>query len=291
MLAGFAYLWWGFFPLYWHFLHGVSSLTILAHRIVWSLALVIAWLIYRQELGAVIARMKSLRTVALCLTTGLLLMINWNVYVWGIAEHRVLETSLGYFINPLVNVFLGTVLLKEKLRRMQWLSVAIAFAGVCYASVLYGVLPWVAMVLALSFGSYGLIRKMNVGLGPMEGLGLELLICLPIAFVLFGISQDPGRALPGFDSSKHVLLLLGAGFITLLPLVAFAVALKHMNYSTMGLIQYVAPSCQFLLAIFFFHESVSIHRWVSFTLIWLALAVLTVDLLHQRRLSLRPSAA
>lgn len=259
----------------------------MGHRILWSAGMLGAWLAYSHR-GLLIETLRQRRAWGIAAVSGLCLAINWWVYIWGIAQHRVFEASLGYFIVPLVNVFFGTVFLKEKLNRIQWTAVGLAALAVAYAVFSFGNLPWVAIALALSFGFYGLVRKVGK-LPSAVGLLLELVIITPLALALITWGRVDEPIL--WNINRTTLLLLGAGPVTVIPLITFANAVKVLPYSTMGLFQYLAPTGKFFLAIFFFHEPITFGRWMTFSMVWVSLAIFTYDLLQRRparEKSLRP---
>ena len=271
-----AFVIWGLLPLYLKFLQSVSPLQITAHRLVWGCLFAFAWLALRHELAqAKIALAQPGTRWRLCLSAALI-SANWITYVWGVANERVVETSLGYFVNPLVNVVLGVVVLSERLNRIQWTAVAFAAAGVSYLTWSAGHPPWIALVLALSFGLYGLVRKV-VRVDALAGLASETLLLLPI-----GIGYLIWCEIAGIGAFAHqslgidALLLLG-GPLTAIPLVLFAFAARRLPYSTIGLLQYLGPTLQLLLGVFVFHEPFTRDRAIGFALIWTALAIYAGD--------------
>jgi chloramphenicol-sensitive protein RarD len=276
-----AYLMWGFFPLYFKLLQDVPATEILGNRIVWSfiflagiITLTKGWGIMRRT--AIKPRMLLIYTVSACL-----LAVNWLIYVWGVNAGFVVETSLGYFINPLLNVVLGVVFLHERLRPMQWLPVGIATLGVAYLTVNLGQLPWIALALAFSFGLYGLVKK-TAPLGSLHGLTLETgILFLPAMLYLFLVANSGA-------SSDHTpltqLLLVGIGVVTAVPLLMFGVAARSIELSLLGILQYIAPTCQFLLGVLVFNEPFTKVRLVGFSFIWAALIIFWVEgVLHQRK--------
>jgi chloramphenicol-sensitive protein RarD len=274
--AATAFFIWGLLPLYLKLLQTVPVLQVTAHRLVWGCVFAVAWLAIRRELAHVWTALSEPRTRwRLCLSA-LLISINWITYVWGIANERVVETSLGYFINPLVNVLLGVVVLSERLNRTQWTAVAIAAAGVSYLTWSAGHPPWIALTLAFSFGLYGLVRKV-VKVEALAGFASETLVLLPV-----GVGYLVWCQLAGTGSFAHqgigmdLLLMLG-GPLTAIPLVLFAVGARRIPYSTVGLMQYIGPTIQLMLAIFVFHEPFTQERAIGFSLIWTALAIYAAD--------------
>jgi chloramphenicol-sensitive protein RarD len=278
-----AYIIWGLLPLYWKALDDVPAGQILAHRIVWSLAFVGLALTLRRNwswLRGAVRRPRVLLTFAL---SGTLLAVNWFTYIWGVNAGFIVETSLGYFINPLVNVLLGYLVLKERLRPAQWLALAIALAGVLYLTFSYGAFPWIALTLAFSFGVYGLIRK-TAALNSAEGLFLETAVLFLPAFGFLVLQELQGVGALGHTNAATNLLLIGAGVVTSVPLILFAAGARRITLTTLGLLQYIAPTLQFLIGVLIFNEEFGADRVVGFGLIWLALIFYTAEsLIHRRR--------
>lgn len=277
-----AYFLWGLLPIYWKLLDEVPAAQILAHRIVWSLVFVGLVLMVRRNwrwLGKALRRPCVLLTFTL---SGLLLGINWFVYIWGVNAGFIVETSLGYFINPLVNVLLGFLILKEKLRGAQWLALSVALAGVLYLTFSYGAFPWIALTLAFSFGFYGLIRKTAV-LNSAEGLFLETAVLFLPALGFLLLQEMRGVGALAHSSISTNLLLAGAGVVTSVPLLLFAAGARRITLTSLGLLQYIAPTLQFLIGVLIYNEEFGLSRLIGFGLIWLALVLYTVEsLLHRR---------
>jgi chloramphenicol-sensitive protein RarD len=274
-----AYLIWGLFPLFWPLLEPAGALEILAHRVVWSLVLVAAILLVS---GGVRRRLpRTRRQLSLLAAAAVLIAVNWGLYIWGVNHHHVIETSLGYFVNPLVTVALSVVVLGERLRRRQWVAVAIATAGVVVLTVQAGRPPWIALALALSFGTYGLIKKV-IGVEPAAGLAVETALLVPVALAYLIVIQANGTG--GFSShgGGHAVLLAAAGPVTAVPLLLFAAASSRVALSRMGLMQYLTPSIQFGIGVFVRHESLPAWRLAGFLLVWAALAVFTADSMSAR---------
>jgi chloramphenicol-sensitive protein RarD len=271
-----AYIVWGLLPLYWKALHDVPALEILAHRMVWCLGVVFLLLAYQRHWSWLPGLLRNPRTVAIFVLSALLLTLNWFVYIWAVNQGRVVESSLGYFINPLVNVLLGVLFLRERLRMWQGVAIALALCGVLYLTVNYGSLPWIALTLAGSFGLYGLLRK-TAPLNSLEGLTLEtLLLFLPaLAYLLF--QETNGVSAFGHAGLLTTLLLAFSGAATALPLLLFAAGARSITMTTLGILQYIAPTLQFLLGVLVYHEPLTLARLAGYCLIWLALAVYTAD--------------
>ena len=271
-----AYVAWGFLPIYWKALHSLPALEILAHRVAWGALVAIVLVTYRLRwdwLGAVLGNRRTLLTFV---ASALLLSFNWFVYIWAVNAGYVIETSLGYFINPLINVLLGVLFLRERLRGGQALAIAIAAGGVLYLTFQYGALPWSALALASSFGLYGLLRK-TASIGSLEGFTLEtLLLFVPaVGYLIFREAQ--GGAAFGHAGAGIELLLVGAGVMTAIPLLLFGAGARRLTLTSLGILQYIAPTLQFLLGVLVYGESLTPQRLIGFVLIWLALAVYTAE--------------
>ncbi len=273
-----AYVAWGLMPLYWHLLKVVPSLQIIAHRVVWSALFVCGWLgikYGRSWLRDTLARPHAAPMLAL---SGALIAFNWGLYIWAVNAGHVVESALGYFINPLLNVVLGVLVLHERLNRVQWAAVAIAALGVLWLTRNYGSFPWIALALAISFGSYGLVRKL-LGAPPVRGLGVEsLFLLLPaLAFLLWAESSGQGHLLahgqtPAWGAGVIGLLVFG-GVLTALPLIGFAAAVQRIPYSLVGLLQYISPTLQLLMGVLVLGEPFGRERAIGFGFIWIALAL------------------
>ncbi|MBA3533292.1 MAG: EamA family transporter RarD [Ardenticatenales bacterium] len=278
-----AYVLWGLLPLFWKALKEVPALEILAHRMVWSLGVVLLLLALRGRWRWLASVVRDRRILLTFTTTALLLSLNWYIYIWAVNAGYIVETSLGYFINPLVNVLLGVLFLKERLRLWQGVAIALAFVGVLYLTVQYGALPWIALTLAISFGFYGLLRK-TASLDSLEGLTLEtLLLFLPaLSYLLY--LEGQGSAAFGHSSVSTTALLALAGIATATPLLLFASGARRITLTLLGLLQYIAPTLQFLIGVFVYGEELSPARLMGFAIIWAALLLYTGEsLLHHRR--------
>jgi chloramphenicol-sensitive protein RarD len=287
--AALSYVLWGLFPLYFHALLGMDAFEIILHRSLWSFVFV--WLLLLA-----MRRWQWLPRIAAdpgawgrFLASALFLSTNWLLYVWAVNHGHVIEASLGYFINPLVNVLLGTAVLGERPRRGQWIAIAVAAAGVLWLTVTVGRPPWIALGLACSFGLYGLLRK-TAPLGALEGLAMETLVILPVAVAaLAWLTLPRGGPFGGMDTSR-IALLLAAGPITAIPLLLFAYGARRISLGTLGVMQYIAPSIQFALGRWWFGEPLQASRLAGFALIWIALALYSVEgLVSYRRSRLAPT--
>ncbi len=281
LAAALAYVLWGIFPLYIKQIASVPALEIVAHRSFGSLIFVGLLLLVMRRLGVLRAALTNPRTLAVFGASALLLSTNWLVYVWAVSHDRILDASLGYFINPLFNVLLGFVFLRERLRPVQWFAVALAAAGVLWLVAGAGEWPWVALVLASTFGLYGLLRK-TAPLGALEGLGLETLLQAPVALVLLAWWTWQGQGVLVDGETGTLAWLLLAGPFTAIPLLLFAIGARRLTLATLGLLQYLGPTLQFLIGVWWYGEPFSADRAVGFVLIWSALAVYSLDSLRKR---------
>lgn len=284
-----AYVMWGAFPLYWPLLEPAGAFEILAHRIVWSLVtmgVLLVALSRTASLRRVVSdgRVTRLLAVAACVIT-----VNWATYIWGVNNGHVVETSLGYFINPLVTVLMGVFILGERLRPWQWVAMAVAGSAVVVLTVDYGRLPWVALVLAFSFGSYGLCKK-QAGAPAIESLTFETMVIGPVALAYVVWLGATGHSHFTGHGSGHALLFATTGIVTAVPLICFGGAAIRVSMVTLGLLQYLAPILQFALGVLYFHEDMPAGRWAGFLLVWVALAIFTVESLRHRRRTLRLTA-
>ena len=277
-----AYGIWGFVPLFFKLIASVPPVEVLAQRIIWSLPLCFLIMLFRRQIGEYLAALKDWRTLRLLLASSLLIAVNWLVYIYSIFTDHVLAASLGYYLNPLVNVMLGMIFLGERLSRLQ--LVAVAIAGVGVAILLAGALDtlWISLTLAFSFGTYGLIRKV-VPVGSLPGLSVETTVLLlpSLGVAAWYLWAGDGRGF-GSDSSISLLLMAG-GVITAVPLLLFATAARRMSYAALGFVQFLAPTLQFLLSLFVFHEPLKPAQLACFVLIWISIAVFSFDMLRKMR--------
>lgn len=269
------------FPLYWPLLEPANPLEIVSHRAVWTLVFCVIVLAITHALKSTLATFRRSKVAIKLFLASVLISTNWLIYIWATNNGHVVEASLGYYINPLIIIAFGVILLKEKMRRLQWVAVAIATVGVIILTVDYGRLPWVALGLALSWGTYGLVKK-QLGLGALEGLAIETMIAfIPYCgYLIFIGSKGEGQF---GNSSGLTILLISAGAVTAIPLLLFNGSTTRLPYSTIGLLQYITPTIQFSIGVWVNHEAMPTARWVGFIFIWLALMTLATDLLKSGR--------
>ncbi len=277
-----AFAIWGLFPVYLHPLHEVSAVQVVAHRVTWSCVFILAWLLMRGELARLTGTLGKPQLVARLTLTALLISCNWLVYVWSVTHEHIVDTSLGYYINPLMNVVLGVFVLKERLNRAQWVAVALAAAAVLYLAVLAGRPPWIALTLAVSFSLYGLLRKV-ISVDALPGLATETLLLLPLALAYLAWCQATGSGALTNSGPAIAALLIGSGLVTAIPLFLFAYGARALPYSTLGVLQYIAPSLQLACGVYLFHESFGTKRGAGFAVIWLALLIYAADGLWRSR--------
>lgn len=267
---------WGVLPVYFHVLSYVPPLELLSHRIVWSVVLLAGLVTALKRWPAIRAAISDRRTLLMLVGSTTFICINWLTFIWAVSAERVMEISLGYYINPLVNVVLGVLVLRERLNAAQGVAVALAAIGVANLALQTTGLPWPSLVVALSFGFYGLIRK-TTKLESIEGLFLETSLVGPLAFGFLIVLGIQGQGLFTLDAPTRMLLLMAAGVITSLPLIWFACGARRLSYIAVGFFQYLAPTGHFLLAVFAFGEPFTVHHAVTFACIWTALAIFSVD--------------
>jgi len=281
--AGAAFLIWGLAAVYWKELRSVPPLEIIAHRVAWSFFFLLLLIVWQRQWAEFVAILRNRQMLFILLSSAILVAANWLLYVWAVNNNHLLQASLGYYINPLVNVVLGMVFLRERLRPPQIMAVMLATSGVIYLTIQYGVFPWIAICLAMSFGLYGLIRKV-APVSPLVGLAVEtLLISLPaIGYLLYLDFQGTGSIFR--VSLKLDLLLIGCAPLTAIPLLFFNAGAKRLYLSTLGLMQYIGPSGMFLLAVCYYHEPFSTAQVWTFVMIWAALAIYSTDsVIYYRR--------
>ena len=290
-----AYVAWGLMPLYWHLLKVVPAMQIMAHRVVWSALLVCGWLGFKYGRGWLRETLSRPHATWMLALSGALIAINWGLYIWAVNAGHVVESALGYFINPLLSVMLGVLVLHERLNRVQWASVAIAAVGVLWLTLSYGRFPWIALALAASFGIYGLVRKL-LGVPPVRGLGVESLYLLvpALAFLAWSEANGSGHLSAHADAAGWgagvIGLLVFGGVLTSLPLIGFAAAVQRIPYSLVGLLQYISPTLQLLVGVLVMHEAFDRDRAIGFGFIWIALALYAGEGLLRARRSRRALA-
>jgi chloramphenicol-sensitive protein RarD len=285
-----AFVIWGTLPAYLKPLHDLDSLQIISHRIAWACVLVLVWLGVRGELGDLRKIVTNRAVMGRLTLTAVLITANWLGYVWGVGHGRVVETSLGYFMNPLANVLLGVIVLRERLNAAQWTAVGIAAFAVIYIALATGATPWIALTLATSFSLYGLIRKV-VHVEALQGLAVETLVLAPLAVGYLIWCEMTGIGAFGHSGAVMNALLVGCGPMTAVPLFLFAFGARLIPYSTIGLLMYIAPSLQLLCGIYLYHEPFAGARAFGFVLIWLALVIYAVDGLWRARRAAISTAA
>lgn len=281
-----AYTLWGAFPLYWPLLEPAGAIEILAHRIVWSALTMAVLVVALRRTAQVRAAVADRRSLLLLTGAAAVISVNWATYIWGVNNGRVVEASLGYFINPLVTVLMGVLVLRERLRRLQWWAMGIAALAVAVLTLDYGRVPWVAVVLAFSFGTYGLAKK-QAGVGAVESLTIETVVLLPVALGYVGWLVATSASSFGSHGAGHALLFTTTGIVTAVPLILFGAAAIRVSLVSLGLLQYLAPVIQFALGVFLFHEDMPTGRWVGFGLVWVALVIFTVEAVNHRQRQLR----
>ncbi len=282
-----AYALWGFFPIYWKYLHDVPALQVIGHRIGWSFLLLIGIILVSGQWMEFRSVALQPRVIGIYSIAAILLSVNWLVYVWGVNAGFIVETSLGYFINPLLSVLMGVLFLRERLRPTQWIPVSIAAIGVIYLTAVYGRLPWIALSLAFSFGFYGLVKKL-APLGSLHGLTLETGIVFPAALIYLLIVERSGSGAFLHQSTLIDVFLIGAGVVTTIPLLMFASAAKQIPLTVVGLLQYIAPTLQFVIGVFLYKEPFDQSHLIGFGIVWVALVIFWVENYLSRRMPVEP---
>ena len=283
LLYGFAaYGLWGLFPLYWPLLEPAGAMEILAHRMVWSLVVVAVFLLALKRWAWIAGLVRRPRRLALVAVAATVISVNWGMYIWGVNSGHVVETSLGYFVNPLVTIGLGVLVLHERLRPAQWAAVGIGCLAVVVLAIGYGRLPWIALTLAFSFGCYGLVKK-KIAMGGLESLAAETSVQFLPALGFLVVLSARGQGTFTGHGTGHSALLVACGLVTAVPLIFFGMAATRLPLSTIGLMQYLAPVFQFLIGVLHFHEAMPPERWAGFFLVWAALVLLTTDAIRVAR--------
>jgi chloramphenicol-sensitive protein RarD len=271
-----AYVLWGLLPVYWKWLQHVPAPQVLCHRILWSFLTLIAIVLLSRQWNAFRAAMVKPRVLRAYAAAAVLIAINWLTYIWAVNAGFIVETSLGYFINPLLSVLLGVIFFRESLRPWQWAAIALAAAGVLYLTIAYGALPWIALTLAVTFGAYGLVKKI-APLGSLYGLTLETGVLLLPALIFLIYTDGTGYGAFFHAGAISDALLAGAGFITAVPLLLFSSAARRIPLSLIGLLQYIAPTLQFLLGVLVYREPFTAVKLIGFGIVWIALIVYGVE--------------
>jgi chloramphenicol-sensitive protein RarD len=282
-----AYALWGFFPIYWKWLHHVPAVQVIGHRISWSFILLIVFIWFTKQWKDFRSAALTSKTLGIYSVAAVLLTINWLVYVWGVNAGFIVETSLGYFINPLLSVLLGVIFLRERLRLAQWIPVGLATVGVIYLTIVYGRLPWIALSLAFSFGFYGFVKKLSP-LGSLYGLTLETGIVFPIALIYLIFVGLNGTGAFLHEGALTNILLIGAGIVTTIPLLMFASAAKQIPLTVVGLLQYIAPTLQFLIGVFIYKEPFDQAHLIGFAVVWVALIIFWLENFIANRVPVEP---
>jgi|SaaInlStandDraft_6_1057023.scaffolds.fasta_scaffold06628_3 chloramphenicol-sensitive protein RarD len=271
-----AFVIWGLVPLYWHLLTGISSFELLFHRVFWLIVSMVVYLLFTQRIAEFIKHLKVKENIKVLILTAAFIGFNWVVFIWGVSNGHVKEVSLGYFMNPLLNVVLGAVILREKLRPLVWGCVGLALAAVLYLIYMEQIVPWVSLGLALTFGFYGLLKK-QLNVPPMIGLSAEALFIFMIMAIWVLISKDYQNYTLHHRQWPWMIYMSLSGILTLVPLLLFNLSARIIPLSTLGFIQYLAPSLQFSMAVFVLKEQMTINYFVTFAIIWLALIIFTID--------------
>ena len=283
-----AYILWGFLPLYWKLLDQIPATEILAHRILWSFVFMFAILSFNRQLKSCIEVLKDWSMIVRILCATILITINWGLYIWAVTSGRILESSMGYYMNPLIVVVLGVLILKEKLNIWQTVSLIMAAIGVCIITISYGQIPWVSLMLALSFALYGFMKK-TIPVGSTVGLGLETAFLTPFVLAYIIIKQASGIGALGSISTATTFILMGSGVATALPLLWFSKGAKRIPLSSIGFLQYISPTISLLLGVFVFKERFTQTHMLSFGFIWCGLIIYSISQVNQMRKKDKPS--
>ena len=277
LLAGIAaFSFWGIIPVYWKLLQQVPAHEILAHRFIWTAVFLILLLTWQRRWPEIVGSMRSRRAMIFCAASSIAIAINWFFFIWAVNINRVIETSLGYFMTPLVNVLLGAIFLRERLNRWQIVSVLLATSAVLYLTFGYGRFPWIAVILCCTFGLYGLLRKQS-RTAAIPGLFFETILLAPFALLFLGYLWQNQRIFFGPEHTALSAVLISTGFVTALPLIWFGHAARHLRLTTVGFLQYLAPSGSFSLGVFLYREPFTQGHLITFVLIWIALGIYTAD--------------
>ena len=290
VLATAAFAMWGLFPLFWPLLEPAGATEILAHRVFWSVVVTGSLLVLARRSGSLTAIWRRPRVRIAMTIAGIVICFNWGTYIWGVNNGHVVDTSLGYYINPLVTVLMGVFFLRERLRPIQWAALTLAGAAVVVLSLHVGHPPWISLILAFSFGTYGLVKK-QAAVGPIEGLTWEGLVLVPIALAYMAWLSSSHQATAWTSGAAHLALLSLTGIITAAPLLCFAGAANRISLTSLGLLQYLAPTIQLAIGVMLFNEPMGAQRWVGFSMVWVALAIFTFESIAHRRATIRSELA
>ena len=277
-----AYGLWGLAPLYWPLLAPASAVEILAHRMTWSLIFLAILNGVRKNWSEIVAVMRNPRSLRLLAIASVLITINWGLYIWSVVNDHVIDAAFGYFINPLINVAFGVIIFREHLRKAQWLAVAVAAVGVLFLTVDAGRLPWIGLVLGVTFSAYGMVKK-KADVDAVESLTVETILLLPFSLSYLVWLAVQGDLALGHHGVWQSVWTLMAGVVTAVPLLAFGAAAVRIPYSTMGLVQYCSPTLQFLIGLVVYHEVMTHGRWIGFIIVWVALAIFSIDAVRNGR--------
>lgn len=277
LFAAAGYVIWGISPLFWKYLEHIPVLDVLLHRIVWSIPFLAVWLLFRGRLQTVFSGITTLKTFLMLLASSLLVSSNWGVFIWAVGQDRIIEVSFGYYIAPLMNVLIGYCLLSERLRTGQLIAITLAAMAIGIQILNFGYLPWISLFLAITFSFYGYFKKKTATIGAAQGLMIEVLMVAPFALAGIVWLQLQGQNHFLFDDNLNALLLVLAGFFTVVPLVLFAAGARRIQLVTIGVLQYIGPSLSFLIAIFVFKETFQSTQLLSFCLIWVGLVIFSYD--------------
>ncbi len=282
VLYGFAaYIIWGIVPIYWPLLQPATALEILSHRVIWSLVVLLAFLAVKKRIRKALSIFKDRKKLSILTVASIFIAVNWGLFIWASVSGRILDSSLGYYINPLFSIGLGVILLKEKLRNLQWLAIGIATIAIIYLSVTLGSPPYVALSLAFTFSIYGYLKK-RANVEAIDSLTIETLILIPLALGYIAYLSAVGQNSFGVNGIDHAIWLASAGIITAVPLALFGAAAIRIPLSTLGFIQYVGPTLQFIIGLYLFNEPMPRDRFIGFALTWLAIAIISFDALRHR---------
>lgn len=282
VLYGFAaYIIWGIVPIYWPLLQPAGAIEILAHRVIWSLVVLLVFLAIKKQIKKALLIFKDPKKLAILTIASVFIAVNWGIFIWASVSGRILDSSLGYYINPLFSIGLGVLLLKEKLRNLQWLAIAIATIAIIYLSVTLGAPPYVALSLAFTFSIYGYLKK-RANVEAIDSLTVETLILIPFAIGYIAYLSSVGQNSFGVNGIDHAIWLASAGVITAVPLALFGAAAIRIPLSTLGFIQYVGPTLQFIIGLYLFNEPMPRDRFIGFALTWVAIAIISYDALRNR---------